>query len=279
MYKSMRISFILSLSLLLGGLFVAPVYAAEGEKLKQQSTKESAHRRGDRQSGRDRQRGRDQDRHRGRDQHRGRGRDQHRGRGRDHHRGRDRHRGKPERRYTPPHRRHQRPHNYHSHLPFGFARLLIHGLEYFYHSGQFYQPYQEGFLLVTPPLGAVVATLPYGYTVVNRNGQSYYVVNNTYYLPHPQGYRVVLPPTHAPVINPVPTPVLPVQPGQSLYIYPQRGQTAEQQARDEYECHRWGVEQTGFDPSRSAGSTNAVLNQEYRRAMSACLEARGYTVK
>ena len=30
-----------------------------------------------------------------------------------------------------------------------------------------------------------------------------------------------------------------------LMIYPAKGQTAEQQQKDEYECHQWAVEQTG----------------------------------
>ena len=35
-------------------------------------------------------------------------------------------------------------------------------------------------------------------------------------------------------------------------VYPAKGQTAEQQDRDQYECHRWAVQQTGFDPSKSS---------------------------
>ena len=33
------------------------------------------------------------------------------------------------------------------------------------------------------------------------------------------------------------------------YVYPAKGQTAEQQQKDQYECHEWAVQQTGFDPS------------------------------
>ena len=39
--------------------------------------------------------------------------------------------------------------------------------------------------------------------------------------------------------------------GQNLYIYPQRGQSPEQQDRDRYACHSWAVQQTGFDPTRA----------------------------
>lgn len=33
-----------------------------------------------------------------------------------------------------------------------------------------------------------------------------------------------------------------------LLIYPANGQTKEQQEKDEFECHKWAVQQTGFDP-------------------------------
>ncbi|MDE2059775.1 MAG: hypothetical protein KGL31_08930 [candidate division NC10 bacterium] len=33
------------------------------------------------------------------------------------------------------------------------------------------------------------------------------------------------------------------------YAYPQRGQTAEQVSRDQYECKEWAKQQSGFDPS------------------------------
>ncbi len=40
-------------------------------------------------------------------------------------------------------------------------------------------------------------------------------------------------------------------PGADLYIYPNKGQSAEQQSRDRYECHGWAVQQTGVDPTQA----------------------------
>lgn len=37
---------------------------------------------------------------------------------------------------------------------------------------------------------------------------------------------------------------------QDLFIYPTRGQSAEQQDKDKYECYQWAKGQTGFDPSQ-----------------------------
>ena len=36
---------------------------------------------------------------------------------------------------------------------------------------------------------------------------------------------------------------------QGLYFYPAKGQSADQQSRDQYECHNWAVGQTGYDPA------------------------------
>jgi hypothetical protein len=41
----------------------------------------------------------------------------------------------------------------------------------------------------------------------------------------------------------------PPPPAPSVYFYPTRGQSSEQQDRDRYECHTWAVQQSGFDPS------------------------------
>jgi OmpA family protein len=42
--------------------------------------------------------------------------------------------------------------------------------------------------------------------------------------------------------------------GGELYIYPNKGQSAEQQSRDRYNCHTWAVQQTGVDPTRAQAS-------------------------
>ena len=51
-------------------------------------------------------------------------------------------------------------------------------------------------------------------------------------------------PTSSVVVPPASPP-----PDPTVYFYPARGQSAEQQDRDHYECNAWAVQQTGFDPS------------------------------
>jgi len=49
---------------------------------------------------------------------------------------------------------------------------------------------------------------------------------------------------------PPPTPApQPAAPPVQVYFYPAKGQSAAQQDRDRYECYRWAVKQSGFDPS------------------------------
>jgi hypothetical protein len=56
---------------------------------------------------------------------------------------------------------------------------------------------------------------------------------------------VVAPPREEPAPMPPPPPPIP-----QLYVYPNNGQSSDQQDRDRYECNSWAVKQTGFDPSQ-----------------------------
>lgn len=39
--------------------------------------------------------------------------------------------------------------------------------------------------------------------------------------------------------------------GMDVFVYPSKGQTAEQQEQDEFACYKWGKEQTGIDPTQT----------------------------
>lgn len=85
-----------------------------------------------------------------------------------------------------------------------------------------------------------------------------------------------------PPANVQPAPSAPLQEGKS-FVYPRHGQNEELQVKDRYECHIWAVSQTHFDPTQPTGSMpDPQMNQmrsDYQRAISACLDARGYTMK
>ncbi|TLX65194.1 hypothetical protein DN820_02470 [Stutzerimonas nosocomialis] len=66
--------------------------------------------------------------------------------------------------------------------------------------------------------------------------------------------------------------------GYDVIAYPTRGQSADRQARDRYECHRWAVNQSGFDPAGANSAPARRVADTYRRALGACLGGRGYSV-
>ena len=78
--------------------------------------------------------------------------------------------------------------------------------------------------------------------------------------------------------NDSPTPANPI----AVAIGPRNGQSADRQAMDRYQCYRFAVGQTGFDPLASAGNTSSVDlargRAVYSRAQAACLESRGYSL-
>jgi hypothetical protein len=165
-------------------------------------------------------------------------------------------------------------------LPRGYMMFRHHGDRYFYRHGIWYRSSGLGFIVVTPPFGIVVPVLPPYYTTVWIGGIPYYYANGVYYVWQPvqQGYVITQPPAAS--SDAVPQPQ---QGPDQFYVYPKKGQSADQQAKDRYECHRWAVDQSGFDPSQPAGNlsdTQLITKREdYRRAIEACLDARGYSVK
>ncbi len=101
-----------------------------------------------------------------------------------------------------------------------------------------------------------------------------------YYYPYyPPRAVVVAPPAYAMQQAPVQS----YQPSvERHFVYPRQGQNEKQQADDQYSCHRWSVGQTGYDPTHPgsiAPQDQPRGNSDYWRAMSACLDAHGYTVR
>jgi hypothetical protein len=149
-----------------------------------------------------------------------------------------------------------------------------YGARYGYWNGVWYQPWGGAYVVARPPVGIVVAGLPAFATAVTIGGIGYYYANGVYYREGDAGYEVV--PSPGEVVSTVGN-----RPTQRTFVYPKLGQSADKQASDEYECHRWAVDQTGFDPSAAAAghSTGPVQRTDYSRAQVACLEGRGYTVR
>jgi len=163
-------------------------------------------------------------------------------------------------------------------LPRGHRSVVHHRTTYHVHDGTWYRPAGRHFSVVLPPVGLFVPVLPYAYTTVWFGAVPYYYSSGAYYTRHPQrqGYLVAEPPEEV-WVDPLP------KVAETLYVYPKHGQDEELQAIDRYECHRWAVDQSHFDPTMPGGnvpaSQNAARRSGYERATRACLEARDYSVR
>jgi hypothetical protein len=152
----------------------------------------------------------------------------------------------------------------------------------------------------SPGFAWFLPLLPFGYATYWWGGLPYYYYNSLYYTWNPgySGYVVTDPPPAAgtdsgegavdasqysnPDASQSGGPQAPragAQNGGSgeVYVYPRNNQNDQQTSNDRYECHSWAVNQTGFDPTRAAQQSGAP--EDYRRAMIACLDARGYTAR
>ncbi len=122
-----------------------------------------------------------------------------------------------------------------------------HGPRGHWHGGY----YGWGGVALGVGLGALIVSRPWDPVIVERQ--------TTYVYPEAQPVPPVAPP---PVAAPVPRAADPI-------VYPSRGQSAQQTEADRQECNRWATTQP-----------NAMADASvFQRAVAACLEGRGYTVK
>jgi len=86
-----------------------------------------------------------------------------------------------------------------------------------------------------------------------------------------------LPPGNSNNSNALPAPG--EAPAAQTYAYPSRGQSPQQQASDRYECNKWAINESGYDPDLRSHRNPETGPVAYGRAFSACLEGRGYAVR
>lgn len=125
--------------------------------------------------------------------------------------------------------------------------------------------------------------LPLAYATYWYAGVPYYYANDVYYTwsPDYDGYIATDPPPAAESSGPDASgSALPAGaagetgPGSAaqIFMYPKNGQSDEQQSADRRECQQWAASQTAGQPE-----SGGVSGSDYRRAMMACAEGRGYS--
>lgn len=160
------------------------------------------------------------------------------------------------------------------HIPAGRWRVPHGGIDYYYADGYWYRPYGPSYVVVTPPYGVRVRTLPSYAEQLWIGSTLYFLAAGTYYLyeANRQEYVVASPPVQVTSSNGWQGN------GYDVVAYPARGQNEAQIAQDRYDCHRWAVNQSGFDPSQASYAPSQNVADIYRRSLGACLAGRGYSV-
>jgi len=64
-----------------------------------------------------------------------------------------------------------------------------------------------------------------------------------------------------------------------VIAYPANGQTQQQIEQDRYDCYRYAVQQSNFDPAAATYQPAPEVVGIYRQAMAACYAGRGYSVQ
>ncbi|MBC3411394.1 hypothetical protein HU720_08765 [Pseudomonas sp. SWRI51] len=155
-------------------------------------------------------------------------------------------------------------------------KVPYRGQEYYYSGGYWYRPNGGSYIVVNPPYGVRVSYLPSYAREVWSGGALFFLVADTWYQyqSSSQEYVVVSPPVQAPA----PLPVQQQGNSYDVVAYPMYGQGPEQQEQDRFQCHRWAVSQSGFDPATATYAPPANVADNYRRALGACLGGRGYSI-
>lgn len=158
-------------------------------------------------------------------------------------------------------------------FPDQYWRVPYRGNDYFYSGGYWYRPQGPRYIVVAPPYGVRVTYLPDYAREVWVGSALFFLAAGTYYQYQDDSREYV-------VVNP-PVATAPVQDtaqGYDVIAYPANGQGPQQVEQDRYQCYRWAVEQTGFDPATASYAPAPQVVDNYRRAMGACLSGRGYSV-
>ena len=124
-----------------------------------------------------------------------------------------------------------------------------------------------------PAYGTVYGGLPAGAVSVQIGGGRYWRHGGAFYRPWGPRWVVVAPPVvlaGAPTLaSDAPPPVVLPPSKPDPIIYPRNGQEAQQTEADRQECNRWATTQP-------AAMADAAV---FQRAVQACMDGRGYTMK
>jgi hypothetical protein len=79
-------------------------------------------------------------------------------------------------------------------LPVGCVSVLVNGAPYYYDDGIYYQPADDGYQEVYPPVGADVPQPPDGAVAIDAGNLTYYYAGGAFYVEQNGGYVIAPPP-------------------------------------------------------------------------------------
>jgi hypothetical protein len=169
-------------------------------------------------------------------------------------------------------------------MPGGYSRVPYRGNDYFYSGGYWYRPQGPRYVVIAPPRGVRVRYLPDYAQQVWLGSALFFLAAGTYYTyeQSTQEYVVAEPPQGVePVYSPQTVPQPPQQAGDpyDVVAYPANGQTQQQVEQDRYDCYRYAVQQSNFDPANASYQPAPEVVGIYRQAMAGCYASRGYSVQ
>jgi hypothetical protein len=154
-------------------------------------------------------------------------------------------------------------------------RVPYRGQDFFFSGGYWYRPQGPRYVVVRPPYGIRVAYLPDYAREVWIGSALFFLAAGVYYIYEASTRQYVV--VEPPVAGPQPLPPS-AGSGYDVLAYPVSGQTPQQIDQDRYDCYRWAVQQSGFDPATMTYQPAPQVVQVYRQAQGGCLGSRGYQV-
>lgn len=165
-------------------------------------------------------------------------------------------------------------------MPGGYSRVPYRGNDYFYSGGYWYRPQGPRYVVVAPPHGVRVRYLPDYTQQVWLGSALFFLAAGTYYTyeQSTNEYIVAEPPQGA---EPVYSPQQSQQTADpyDVVAYPANGQTQQQVEQDRYDCYRYAVQQSNFDPAAATYQPAPEVVGVYRQALAGCYAGRGYSVQ
>ncbi|MCY1413214.1 hypothetical protein D9M71_286410 [compost metagenome] len=157
-------------------------------------------------------------------------------------------------------------------VPDGNSEVSWQGRRFYFKDGYWYRPMGARYMLIVPPYGVSIPYMPSYAQQLWVGAVPYFFAAGNYYVwqAETQTYQSVAPPQSEEASL--------ASNSYDVVASPESGQPPEQQDRDRYECHRWAVGESQFDPAAATNAPPPEVAEQYRNAIGACLAGRGYSI-